>query len=49
MKLNVIIILSIFMMMYSCDDTQEILDVDDSAVELNIEKLDVLELGDSDQ
>ncbi len=49
MKLNVIIILSIFMMMYSCDDTQEILDVDDSAVEFNIEKLDVLELGDSDQ
>tara|TARA_Y100001960_G_C14730159_1_gene857101 strand:+ start:220 stop:1413 length:1194 start_codon:yes stop_codon:yes gene_type:complete len=35
--------------MYSCDDTQEILDVDDSAVEFNIEKLDVLELGDSDQ
>ena len=49
MKLNVIIILSIFMMMYSCDDTQEILDVDDSAVEFNIEKLDVLELGDSNQ
>ena len=49
MKTNVIIILSIFMMMYSCDDTEEILDVDDSAIEFNIEKLDVLELGDSDQ
>jgi len=49
LKLNVIIVLSIFMMMYSCDDTEEVIDVDDSAVEFNIEKLDVLELGDSDQ
>ena len=49
MKSNIIIILSIFMMMSSCDDTEEILDVDDSAIEFNIEKLDVLELGDSDQ
>ena len=49
MKFNVIIVLSIFMMMYSCDDTEEVIDVDDSAVEFNIEKLDVLSLGDSDQ
>ena len=49
MKFNVIIVLSIFMMMYSCDDTEEVIEVDDSAVEFNIEKLDVLSLGDSDQ
>jgi len=36
--------------MYSCDDdTEDIISVDDTTVEFNIEKLDVLSLGDSDQ
>ena len=49
MKYKLILILSIIMMMYSCDEPTDDIVIDDSAVEFNIEKLDVLELGDSDQ
>ena len=49
MKYKLILILSIIVMMYSCDEPTDDIVIDDSAVEFNIEKLDVLELGDSDQ
>ncbi|MAP66674.1 MAG: hypothetical protein CMF80_03100 [Candidatus Marinimicrobia bacterium] len=49
MKIKSILVLSA-LMMYSCDDdTEDPISVDDTAVEFNIEKLDVLSLGDSDQ
>ena len=49
MKIKSILFLSA-LMMYSCDDdTEDPISVDDTAVEFNIEKLDVLSLGDSDQ
>jgi len=49
MKIKSILVLSA-LMMYSCDDdTEDIISVDDTTVEFNIEKLDVLSLGDSDQ
>ena len=49
MKIKSILILSA-LMMYSCEDeTEDPISVDDTAVEFNIEKLDVLSLGDSDQ
>ena len=49
MQIKSILVLSA-LMMYSCDDdTEDIISVDDTTVEFNIEKLDVLSLGDSDQ
>ena len=48
MKIKSILVLSA-LMMYSCDDDKDIISVDDTPLEFNIEKLDVLSLGDSDQ
>ena len=49
MRIKSILVLSA-LMIYSCDDdTEDPISVDDTAVEFNIEKLDVLSLGDSDQ